>query len=209
MLLAEAAQPAEQVRIAAQFGEARQLRKIRLEIGEKATSGDSIAVHRLRSQGDRESLDTGVKDLREQWMGLEAWSVGANELRLERSIPFGGQRSGAQREILGENESGLQRMALGGKIVEEAPEGEQIDTARAIRQGRILFAERANPAEQMGVAAQLRQAKYPREIRLEKGEETAGSGSIVSRRSGERLNPGVKDRLDFVVGRLWDGSHRF
>jgi hypothetical protein len=184
MFLAEAAQPAEQVRIAAQFGEARQLRKIRLEIGEKATSGDSIAVHRLRSQGDRESLDTGVKDLREQWMGLEAWSVGANELRLERSIPFGGQRSGAQREILGENESGLQRMALGGKIVEEAPEGEQIDTARAIRQGRILFAERANPAEQMGVAAQLRQAKYLREIRF--GERRGNGGQRLDSIAEER-----------------------
>ena len=115
-MLADAAKPAEQVRIAAQFGEARQLRKIRLEIGEKATSGDSIAAHRLGSQGDGESLDTGVKD-REQGMGLETWNISANELWLEWSISVGGQCAGAWRIILGENEFGRQSMALGGKIV--------------------------------------------------------------------------------------------
>jgi CO dehydrogenase/acetyl-CoA synthase alpha subunit len=54
----------------------------------------------------------------------------------------------------------------------------------------------------MGVAAQLRQLKYPREIRLEKGEEAAGSGAIVWRRSGESLNPGVQDLRDWEYGLL-------
>ena len=40
-----------------------------------------------------------------------------------------------------------------------------------IGQGRILFAEGADPAEQMGIAAQLRELEHLREIRLEIGEE--------------------------------------
>jgi len=51
--------------IAAQLGELAHLRKIRLEIEEKATGRDSIDLYGSRLQGRRESLDAGFKNLTE------------------------------------------------------------------------------------------------------------------------------------------------
>jgi|SRR6266566_8728569 len=58
--LTEAADPAEQMGIVTQLGETRQLREMRLEMGEEAMGGHSIV-----SVGSRESLDAGVKNLLE------------------------------------------------------------------------------------------------------------------------------------------------
>ena len=65
ILLVEAAEPAEQMGIAAQLGEVEQLREIRLEIGEEVTSHAAIASRRAELQVGCESLDTGVKNLTE------------------------------------------------------------------------------------------------------------------------------------------------
>lgn len=51
---------------------------------------------------------------------------------LEWSIFFDGKRSGAQREILGKDEPRRYHVALGGKVAQEAAEGQDIDTARGI-----------------------------------------------------------------------------
>jgi hypothetical protein len=69
ILCAQAVKPAEQMGIAAQLGEGAQVREIGLNIAEKAPSGDSIALYRLRSQGSCKSLNAGIKDLREDRMG--------------------------------------------------------------------------------------------------------------------------------------------
>jgi hypothetical protein len=113
-----------------------------------------------------------------------------------------------RREILGEDQ-GLQEIARGGQVVEQAAETDQVDPARARAQGRILFAQAAEPAEQMGIAAQLGELEYLREIRLEIGEEAMGSRSIVSVGSRKSLDAGVKDLLEFVVGQSggWGRSH--
>jgi hypothetical protein len=101
-------------------------------------------------------------------------------------------------------------MARRGKVVEQAAETDQVDPARARGQGRILFAQAAEPAEQMGIAAQLGELEHLREIRLEIGEEAMGSHSIVSMGSRQSLDAGVKDLLEFLVGQCggWGRSHK-
>jgi hypothetical protein len=61
-----------------------------------------------------------------------------------------------------------------------------------------LFAEVAEPAEQMGIAAQLGELEQLREIRLEIGEEVTSNAAIAARRAGsqdgrESLDTGVKN----------------
>jgi hypothetical protein len=176
--------------IAAQLGELEQLREIRFEIGEEVTSNTAIAARRAGSQDGRESLDTGVKNLTE----LELGQLGAPRLR---------------RGILGEDQPGLQGMARRGKVVEQAAETDQVDPARARGQGRILFAQAAEPAEQMGIAAQLGELEQRRKIGLEIGEEATDRRSIGSVGSRKSLDAGVKDLLEFQVGQSdgWGRSH--
>ena len=105
-MVAEAADPAEQMGIAAQLREAEHLREIRLEIGEEATGGDSIEMYSMGSQGGGESLDRGIQDLLEYEVGSEAWGVGAADLLLEPPILFGGECFGkvrTRRKILRED----------------------------------------------------------------------------------------------------------
>src|SRR5712691_3007029 len=110
ILLVEAAEPAEQMGIAAQLGEVEQLREICLKIGEEVTSHAAIAARRAGSQNGRESLDTGVKNLTKSKLGLlvapRLW-----------------------REILGDDQLGLQRMTRRGQVAEQTAENDQIDSA--------------------------------------------------------------------------------
>src|ERR1700687_2178156 len=89
--------------------------------------------------------------------------------------------------------------------MEQALELEQVCPTSAIGQGRILVAEAVYPAEQMGIAAQLREAEHLREIRLEIGEEATGGDSIDmysmgSQGGGESLDRGIQDLLEYEVG---------
>jgi len=197
ILFAEVAEPAEQMGIAAQLRELEHLREIRLEIGEEATSHAAIALRRAGLHVGRESLDTGVKNLTESKSAerpLELGLWGAPRLR---------------REILGEDQARLQGVAFAGKVVEQAAETDQVDPARARGQGWILLAQAAEPAEQMGIAAQLGELEHLRKIGLEIGEEAMGSHSIVSVGSRQSLDAGVKDLLEFQVGQSdgWGRSH--
>jgi len=70
----------------------------------------------------------------------------------------------------------------------------------------LLLAQPAEPAEQMRIAAQLRQAAQPREGGAEISEEPAGDESILvhcsrSERSGQGLDVGSEDFLEAVAGR--------
>jgi hypothetical protein len=103
-----------------------------------------------------------------------------------------------RREILGEDEPWLQGMARGSNLLEQVPELEQVSLATARGQRWILFAEAAEPAEQMGIAAQLGELEQLREIGLEIGEEVTSHAAIAGRRAGlqdgrERLDTGVKN----------------
>jgi hypothetical protein len=90
-------------------------------------------------------------------------------------------------------------MALGGKVAEQAAEADEIDSASALGQGRVFLAEAAEPAEQMGIAAQLGELAHLWKIRLEIEEEAMGGDSIVSVGSGESLDASVKDLGEFLV----------
>jgi hypothetical protein len=69
-----------------------------------------------------------------------------------------------------------------------------------------LFAQAAEPAEQMGIAAQLGELEHLREIRLEIGEEAMGGHSIVAVGSRKSLDAGVEDLLEFLVGQSGGGG---
>ena len=100
-------------------------------------------------------------------------------------------------------------MTRRGQVAEQAAENDQVDSARARGQRRILFAEAAEPAEQMGIAAQLGELEHLREIGLEIGEEAMDRRSIGSVGSRKSLDAGVKDLLAFQVGQSdsWGRRH--
>ena len=103
-----------------------------------------------------------------------------------------------RREILRQDQSGLQGMAHGGKVVEQAAENDQVDPASLIGQARILLAEAAEPAEQMGIAAQLGEMEHIREIRLKIGKEAVDGCSIDSVGMSKSPNADVKDLREFL-----------
>ena len=100
-------------------------------------------------------------------------------------------------------------MTRRGQVAEQAAENDQVDSARARGQRRILFAEAAEPAEQMGIAAQLGELEHLREIGLEIGEEVMDRRSVGLVGSRKSLDAGVKDLLAFQVGQSdgWGRSH--
>src|SRR5260370_34850557 len=188
-MFAEAAEPAEQMGIAAQLGEVEHLRELGLEIGKEVPSHAAIALRRAGLHVGRESLDTGVKNLTESKSAerpLELGLWGAPRLR---------------REILGEDQARLQGVAFAGKVVEQAAETDQVDPARARGQGWILLAQAAEPAEQMGIAAQLGELEHLRKIGLEIGEEAMGRHSIGSVCGRQSTHAAVKDLLEIQVER--------
>jgi len=95
--------------------------------------------------------------------------------------------------------------------MKQAAETDQVDPARAAGQGRIFFVEATEPAEQMGIAAQLGELEHLREIGLQTGEEAMDGHSIVSVGMGKSPEAGVKDLLEFLVGQSGRGvrSHGF
>jgi thiamine monophosphate kinase len=71
-------------------------------------------------------------------------------------------------------------MAVGGQIVEHPAKTEQIAAAGLVGQRRLLFAQMAEPGEEMGIAAELGESAYLGESSVEPGEESAGNAAIVS-----------------------------
>ena len=108
--------------------------------GEEAMGRKSIAVYRTGTQGGGENLNVSVKKLL-AWMGRRGRRVWV--------------AARVRREILGEDQVGLEGMAGSCHVVEQTSEGDEVDAARATGQRRILAAEAAEPAKQMGVTAEL------------------------------------------------------
>src|SRR5437879_12826211 len=86
---------------------------------------------------------------------------------------------GGGREIFAANQVGLERMTVIGQVLQQTSEPDQIIQAGCGAQVRVLIAQRAEPAQEMGVAAQLRKLAHFGESRGEIGEESAVYVSIV------------------------------
>jgi hypothetical protein len=112
-----------------------------------------------------------------------------------------GQITTPRREILATNEIGPHRVTFGSQTIEHSPEiNEQIETG-FVAEGRLLLAERAKPAQEMRVAAQLGEAEELGESRAEVGKESAYSRSILVHRAesqgeGQRLELSFEDLLE-------------
>jgi hypothetical protein len=78
---------------------------------------------------------------------------------LQPLILFWGKGSGKimrlRWEVLWEDQAGLEGIAVVGEVQEQAPEAEQINLPSMIGQRRSLLAKATEPAEQVGIAAQL------------------------------------------------------
>jgi hypothetical protein len=137
-------------------------------------------------------MDRGIKNHTEY--RVRQWRA-----RFSSGARLSGER-GPRREILRKDQPGLEEMSRGSKIVEQAADKNQIYPASLIGQRRILLAEATEPAEQMGIAAQLGELEYLRKIRLKIGEEAMGGRLIVSVRIRKSPDAGVKDLREFLAG---------
>ena len=84
-------------------------------------------------------------------------------------------------------------MTTGGQVVEQPAEAEQIVGARFVAQRRILFAQPAEPADDVWVPSELGEAVDPRKGGMEVVQETAGDASVIadgvaSQGKGQRLD---------------------
>jgi len=123
-------------------------------------------------------------------------------LRLERS----GQITRLRREVFATNEIGPKGMAVGGQIVQQPPETDGVVGAGFVTQRRLLFAQPAEPAEEIGITAELGGLANLWESRAEVSEKVARGTSIMDYRTsphgqGERLQMRFKD--PFEAGSEW------
>ena len=98
-------------------------------------------------------------------------------------------------------------VAVGGQIVEHPAKTEQIAAAGLIGQRRLLFAQMAEPGEEMGIAAELGESAYPGESSVEPGEESGGNAAIVGYAVGaqcqsESTDVRFKDLVEVRCGSL-------
>jgi hypothetical protein len=70
-------------------------------------------------------------------------------------------------------------MAIGGEVVQQTAKTKQVIGAGFIAQRWILLAHPAEPAEQMGIAAELRKTTDPRKGGVQVVEEAMGPASVV------------------------------
>ena len=111
-------------------------------------------------------------------------------------------------EVLQPDEVGLDGMAVGGQVVEQTAELQQVIPAGFVAQRRILFAQPSEPSEHMGVAAKLGKAADLRKGGLEVLQEPAGHVSVVvdgARPQGE--GEGLEVILEDLVETGWGLAH--
>jgi hypothetical protein len=131
--------------------------------------------------------------------------VGSAQFLLQALIVLEGERpwqvTGSGREILTTNKVRPKGMEVGRQILQQSPETKEMLEADFIAQGRLSFAQPAEPAEQMGIAAQLGESGQVRKGGLEIGEEVACCTPIVGHRAGpqgggERLEMSFKEAFE-------------
>ena len=123
--------------------------------------------------------------------------IGSEQFLLEELILLRGERSGQiawlGREVFSANEIGWKGVAVGGQIVQQSAETNEVIIARVVAPGRLLFTEPAEPTEQMRIAAQFGEPAKLGEGGAEISEEVARRSSILlygagAEREGERLD---------------------
>jgi hypothetical protein len=123
--------------------------------------------------------DSGGTDEQE---GIGVEIIGTAQLLLQELIVLEGKRSrkmaGSWREVFPTNEIGLKGMAVGGQLLEQPPELNEMVDAGSTAQGWLMFAQRAEPTEEMGIATKLREPTNLWEGGTEIGEEAACGRSI-------------------------------
>jgi len=143
--------------------------------------------------------DSGSPDEQE---GIGVEIVGAAQLLLQELIILRGKRSGqiarSWREVFATNELGWKGMAVGGQIVQQAADLEEVTVARSTAERRLLFTEGAEPGEQMRIATQLGEAAKVGEGAAEISQEAVRGRSIVAygaraEGEGEGADLGLED----------------
>ena len=141
--------------------------------------------------------------------------VGSSQFLLQELILL--QREGTGqivrlgREILTTNEVGGKGVAVGGQILQQSPEKNEVFNATYVAQGRLFFAQPTEPTEEMRIAAELREPANLRKGRTEIGKEAPRGRSIVVYRAsppgqGERLELCLEDLFETGGGRVEPGA---
>lgn len=129
--------------------------------------------------------DSGSAEKQE---GICVETTGSEQFLLQPLILLRGKRSGeiagSGRQVFRTNEAGLQRIALGSLIVQQPAERYEVIESGWMAQRRLFFTQPAEPAEQMRIAAQLRELAKVREMGAEITEKAARDKSIVVYRAG-------------------------
>ena len=133
--------------------------------------------------------------------------IGSTQFPLQELILPGGKRSGKIARLHGEvfaaDEIRLNGSAVGRQMMQQSPEADEIGEASCVAQRWMLFAQRTEPTEKMGVAAQLREAANLWEGSTEMGKEAAPDISIFRHCIGPQ---GETKRLDMRFENLFEAG---
>ena len=136
-------------------------------------------------------------------IGIQA--VCTAQFVLESSIIFRRQGSGeilrTGREVIAEDEAGLEGMPLDCPVFEQPAQTEQELLARMVSHGRTQRAKPAEPAQHMGIAAELCESADLGKGGVKIANEPPGNTSIFGH--GERLQ-GQREGLDLRFENLFE-----
>jgi hypothetical protein len=166
-------------------------------------------------EGKIDSLADANSGSADEQQGVGHQVIGVAELLLQPSIVLRGKWFGQiviwGRKILSTNEIVVKRMAIVGQVMEQTAKPDEVKPTDGIAQRRIMFTKEAEPAQEMGIAAQLMQLPYLRESSVEIGKELAGAGAILGNRfrpqnGGQDTEVIVEDLLESRSRRLHEIS---
>lgn len=147
---------------------------------ERPLAGPDFAQAVERQVDTFAKTDSGSADEQE---GIRFQIVDSPQLLLQECIIVGRKRSGQAarlpRDVFTTNESRLKGRVLGSQIVQQATEKDEMSRTGRNVQRSLLSAQRAEPAEQMRVAAELGGTADPWESSSKISEEAANGRSIL------------------------------
>ena len=133
--------------------------------------------------------------------------IGSAQFLLQELILLERKRSGKVArlhwEVFAADEVRLNGRVVGRQIMQQSPEADEIGEASCVAQRRMLFAQRTEPTEKMGIATQLREAANLWEGSTEIGEEAAPDISIFRHCIGPQ---GEAERLDMRFENLFEAG---
>jgi hypothetical protein len=133
--------------------------------------------------------------------------IASAQFLLQELVLLEGERPGKivgwWRKVLPPNEIGKKGVTVGGQIVQQAPETNEMMDAGSVAEGRLLFAQAAEPAEEMGITAELRELANLGESSAEIGKESVRGRSISLHRGGPQ---GEGERLDMACEDLFEAG---